>query len=466
MTTICAISTSSGGALGVVRVSGPESLLSCDKIFKPQSGGPLSSSPSRRIRYGHIIDVESGGSVIDEVIVLTYRSPHSYTGEDSVEIMCHGSSYILQRVCDLLIKHGCVMARPGEYTQRAFLNGKMDLSQAEAVADLISSSNAATHRLAMSQMRGDFSHELRVLRDKLVQLTSLLELELDFSEEDVEFADRSELDTLSHDIEQTISRLVDSFEVGNALKNGIPVAIIGETNVGKSTLLNRLLHDNRAIVSDIHGTTRDTIEDTIIIEGTLFRFIDTAGIRETRDEIESLGIDRTFKKIDESQVVLWLIDATDLSRSFLNVRDRVLPHLENKTLIVVLNKCDKVDDQELYNMYNELYEHSGINADETIQVSALTGQNISALESKLLDYTNSESLNEGDVIVTNLRHVEVLRTALSSIRSSRTALLDGLSTDLVAEDLRQCVSSLGEIVGEVTTDEVLSSIFMNFCVGK
>ena len=449
----------------MIRVSGPESLSACDKIFKPQSGDSLSSSPVRRVRYGHIIDPDDG-VVLDDVVVLTYRGPHSYTGEDSVEIMCHGSSYILHRLCDLLISNGCTLARPGEYTQRAFLNGKMDLSQAEAVADLISSSSAATHRLAMSQMRGDFSCELRTLRDKLLHLTSLMELELDFSEEDVEFADRSELDTLSHEIERTIVHLVDSFKVGNAIKNGVPVAIIGETNVGKSTLLNRLLHDNRAIVSDIHGTTRDTIEDTINIDGTLFRFIDTAGIRETSDEIESLGIDRTFKKIDDAQIVLWLLDATDIVRSYVNIRDRILPHLENKTLIVVLNKCDKVDEHSLYDIYNVLYDHSGINADETIQVSALTGKNIAALESKLLDYTNLESQNEGNVIVTNLRHVEALRTALSSIRRAHTSLLDGLSTDLVSEDLRQCLTSLGEIIGEVTTDEVLGNIFMHFCVGK
>lgn len=467
MSTICAISTAPGGAIGVIRVSGDQSFDICDKIFKPVNGGKrLSESEIRYARYGMIIDSENGDDIIDEVVVICYRGPHSYTGEDSVEIMCHGSSYILHKVVSLLISNGCILARPGEYTQRAFLNGKMDLSQAEAVADLIASTSAATHRLAMNQMRGGFSEELRQLRDKLVHLTSLMELELDFIEEDVEFADRSEMLSLFGSIDTTLSYLLDSFKVGNALKNGVPVAIIGETNVGKSTLLNQLLHDDKAIVSDIHGTTRDTIEDTIIIDGTLFRFIDTAGIRETNDSIEHIGIERTFKKIDDAQIVLWLIDATNLSRTFTNIRDRLLPHIADKSLIVVVNKCDLVDETDLYTAFNDVYEHSGINPDETIFISAKTGNNISALESKLNDYTLQEQYGKSDVIVTNLRHAEALSQALVSLRRANEAMKNGMSTDLVAEDLRLCLNSLGEIVGEVTNDEVLGNIFSHFCIGK
>ena len=467
METICAISTAKGGAIGIVRVSGPDSLLICDRLFRPHNGEKrLSDYPVRHAVYGVIISPEEDHELVDEVVALTYRGPHSYTGEDCVELMCHGSSYILEKVMQLLISGGCRMARPGEYTQRAFLNGKMDLSQAEAVADLIASSTAATHHLAMSQMRGGFSRELRKLRDKLLHLTSLMELELDFSEEDVEFADRRELQRLSSEINTTLSHLIASFKVGNALRNGVPVAIIGETNVGKSTLLNQLLHDDRAIVSDIHGTTRDTIEDTININGTLFRLIDTAGIRDTSDTIESIGIDRTFQKTDEAEIVLWVTDATSLQESIDSTYKRILPHLGEKTLIVVVNKCDLVDETDLYTLLTDLYEHSGINPDETILISAKTGKNISALESKLLDYTNHATASEGDVIVTNLRHVAALKSALQSLEAAQSAMSAGLSTDLVAEDLRMCISALGEIVGEVTTDEVLGNIFKNFCVGK
>ena len=467
MSTICAISTAHGGAIGIVRISGEQSISICDKIFRPANGGKsLSEGEFRRARYGTIVDTENSESIIDEVVAISYNHPHSYTGEDSVEIMCHGSSYILQKVLDLLLSHGCVLARPGEYTQRAFLNGKLDLSQAEAVADLIASSNAATHRMAMNQMRGGFSQELRKLRDKLVHLTSLMELELDFSEEDVEFADRTEMMSLFRAIDSTLSHLLDSFKVGNALKNGIPVAIIGETNVGKSTLLNLLLHDDRAIVSDIHGTTRDTIEDTIMIDGTLFRFIDTAGIRETDDTIEHIGIERTFKKIDEAQIVLWLIDATNLSRTFTNIRDRLLPHIADKSLIIVVNKCDLVDETDLYTAFNDVYEHSGINPDETIFISAKSGMNVNSIESKLLDYTLMDGYGKHDVIVTNMRHVDALSQSLSSLRRAKESLEDGIPTDLVAEDLRLCINALGEIVGEVTNDEVLGNIFSHFCVGK
>ena len=467
MDPICAISTAQGGAIGVIRISGDCSIAICDHIFNPANGSKsLSESLFRTARYGTIIDPDENGSIIDEVIVICYKSPHSYTGEESVEIMCHGSSYILQKTMSLLLSHGCRLARPGEYTQRAFLNGKMDLSQAEAVADLISSRNAATHRLAMNQMRGGFSKELRILRDKLVHLTSLMELELDFGEEDVEFADRSEMMQLFKSIDSTLSHLLNSFKIGNALKNGIPVAIIGETNVGKSTLLNQLVHDERAIVSDIHGTTRDSIEDSITIDGILFRFIDTAGIRNTDDTIEHIGIERTFKKIDEAQIVLWLIDATDIAHSFAKTYKYIMPHINDKSLIVIVNKCDLVEETDLYTAFNELYDHSGINPDETIFISAKNGTNINALESKLLDYTLQDRYGESDVIVTNLRHVEALRHALSSLQRAKESMDSGIPTDLVSEDLRLCINSLGEIVGEVTNDEVLGNIFSHFCIGK
>jgi tRNA modification GTPase trmE len=338
--TICAIATAQGGAIGSIRVSGPEAISITSHIFQPAKPGKLlSEQKPYTLTFGRIYN---GEEVIDEVLVSLFRAPHSYTGEDSTEITCHGSAYILQQVMQLLIKNGCRMAQPGEYTQRAFLNGKMDLSQAEAVADLIASSSAATHRLAMSQMRGGFSKELTDLRNKLLNFTSMIELELDFSEEDVEFADRSALRKLADEIEQVISRLVHSFNVGNAIKNGVPVAIIGETNAGKSTLLNVLLNEDKAIVSDIHGTTRDVIEDTINIGGITFRFIDTAGIRETNDTIESLGIERTFQKLDQAEIVLWMIDSSDASAQIKQLSEKIIPRCEEKQLIVVFNKADLI----------------------------------------------------------------------------------------------------------------------------
>ena len=346
--TICAIATAQGGAIGSIRVSGPEAISITGSIFKPAKAGKLlSEQKPYTLTFGRIYDEDE---MIDEVLVSLFRAPHSYTGEDSTEITCHGSTYILQQVMQLLIKNGCRMAQPGEYTQRAFLNGKMDLSQAEAVADLIASSSAATHRLAMSQMRGGFSKELTDLRNKLLNFTSMIELELDFSEEDVEFADRSALRKLADEIEQVISRLAHSFSVGNAIKNGVPVAIIGETNAGKSTLLNVLLNEDKAIVSDIHGTTRDVIEDTVNIGGITFRFIDTAGIRETNDTIESLGIERTFQKLDQAEIVLWMVDAVNAASQIEQLSEKIIPRCEGKHLIVVFNKADLIEDKQKENV--------------------------------------------------------------------------------------------------------------------
>ncbi|MCM1313034.1 MAG: tRNA uridine-5-carboxymethylaminomethyl(34) synthesis GTPase MnmE [Roseburia sp.] len=484
--TICAIATASGGAIGIIRVSGSDSIDITDKIFVSKSGKRLTDSRSYSLHYGYISDDK--GETVDEVMVATYHSPKSYTGENSTEIMCHGSGYILQKVTELLITNGCRMATPGEYTQRAFLNGKMDLSQAEAVADLIAASNYASHKLAMNQMRGQFSEELHHLRDQLLEMTSLLELELDFSEEDVEFADRQKLSDLSVRIENVISRLTRSFRLGNAIKHGIPVAIIGETNVGKSTLLNQLLHEERAIVSDVHGTTRDSIEDCVNINGVTFRFIDTAGIRTTDDVIENIGIERTFSKIKEAEIVLWLIDATELLEHPLesvqeaqaapprneyqgasnidDIKSRILPFCEDKSLICVINKCDLIDEDQMYTVYNRIYKDSGINEDETIRISAKNGMNIASLENMLIDASHVSEISDNDIVVTNIRHAESLNNALASIRQVKHSLLQGMSGDLISEDLRMTIHHLSEIVGDVSSDDVLKSIFSKFCIGK
>ena len=394
-----------------------------------------------------------------------FRAPHSYTGEDSTEIMCHGSSYILQQVIQLLIYNGCRAALPGEYTQRAFLNGKMDLSQAEAVADLIASSSAATHRLAMSQMRGGFSKELSNLRNQLLHFTSLMELELDFSDhEELEFANRDELSSLATHIEQVIAQLAHSFSVGNAIKNGIPVAIIGETNAGKSTLLNALLNEEKAIVSDIHGTTRDVIEDTINLQGVTFRFIDTAGIRQTNDTIENLGIERTFQKMDQAYVILWMIDSTDAQRRFEELKAEILPHCEGKKMIILFNKSDLL-------LAIQKEKLSAIFADmkvEKLFISAKKRENITILEKKLVQAAALPEINQNDIIITNVRHYEALTRALDSIHRVQEGLQLGLSGDLVSEDLRQCIHELSEIVAEggITSEETLQNIFQNFCIGK
>ena len=457
--TICAIATAQGGAIGCIRVSGPEAIEITSCIFPPAATNrELGDSKPYTLTFGRIYD---GSEVIDEVLVSLFRAPHSYTGENSTEITCHGSAYILQKVLQLLIKNGCRMAAPGEYTQRAFLNGKMDLSQAEAVADLIASSSAATHRLAMSQMRGGFSKELATLRDQLLHFTSLIELELDFSDhEELEFADRSELCQLANNIEKVIARLVNSFNVGNAIKNGVPVAIIGETNAGKSTLLNVLLNEDKAIVSDIHGTTRDIIEDTVNIGGITFRFIDTAGIRETSDTIESLGIERTFQKLDQAEIVLWMIDATNAQAQITQLAGQLLPRCERKQLILVYNKADLVD-----NIQNSIPDNFPDNV-QSITLSAKKREHIEELQRMLITSAHLPTITQNDVIVTNVRHYEALNNALEAIHRVQEGLTNNISGDFISQDIRECIFHLSDIAGEVTNDMVLQNIFQHFCIGK
>lgn len=461
--TICAIATAQGGAIGSIRVSGPEAITITSRIFTPaKSGKLLSEQKPYTLTFGRIYN---GEEMIDEVLVSLFRAPHSYTGEDSTEITCHGSSYILQQVMQLLIKNGCRMAQPGEYTQRAFLNGKMDLSQAEAVADLIASSSAATHRLALSQMRGGFSKELTTLREKLMNFTSMIELELDFSEEDVEFADRSALRRLADEIEEVIARLANSFSVGNVIKNGVPVAIIGETNAGKSTLLNVLLNEDKAIVSDIHGTTRDVIEDTVNIGGITFRFIDTAGIRETSDTIESLGIERTFQKLDQAEIVLWMIDSADAISQLTLLSDKILPRCEHKQLILVFNKVELINETQKNELASQFSEHIGSEI-ESIFISAKQRLHTDELQQRLVAAAHLPTVTQNDVIVTNVRHYEALTRALDAIHRVQEGLDANISGDFLSQDIRECIFHLSDIAGEVTNDMVLQNIFAHFCIGK
>lgn len=459
--TICAVSTAPGaGGVAVIRVSGTDAIRICDTIFAPKiEGKNLQSQKAYTLRYGSI---RRGEELIDDVLVALFRAPHSFTAEDTVEITCHGSVYIQQQILQLLIEKGCRSALPGEYTQRAFLNGKMDLSQAEAVADLIASTSAGMHKLAINQMRGGFSNELTKLRSQLLDFTSLIELELDFSEEDVEFADRTNLKQLATNIEQLIHKLADSFSVGNAIKNGIPVAIIGETNAGKSTLLNLLVGEERAIVSDIHGTTRDVIEDTINLSGITFRFIDTAGIRETNDTIESLGIERTFQKLRQASIVLWVIDLTSPSEQIEELAQTIIPQTEGKKVILVFNKSDLLSPEELA-IKQELL--GKVPADR-LYISAKQQANTEILKQYLIQAAALPEVSQNDVIVTNVRHYEALTKAHEAILRVINGLEMNISGDFLSQDIRECMHYLGEITGQISNDEILGNIFGKFCIGK
>lgn len=457
---IAAISTPAGiGGIAVVRLSGKGSIELVDSIFKSPSGKKLIDRKANTIHFGAIM---KNDAVFDEVLVSLFHSPNSFTGQESVEISCHGSIYIQQGILQLLLDNGARLATAGEFTQRAFMNGKMDLSQAESVADLIASSSAATHRLAMNQMRGGFSSKLIELRTSLLNFASLIELELDFSEEDVEFANRDNLKHLALDIHNHIQKLADSFALGNVVKTGIPVAIIGETNAGKSTLLNLLLKEEKAIVSDIHGTTRDVIEDTITIDGLIFRLIDTAGIRDTDDVVESLGIERTFKKLEQASIVLWVVDAETEDEHALELAQKILPITGDKKLILVFNKVDIIpaarkESKELL-LADEIPDR--------IFISAKYHQGTDELQKILVEAANIPEFGEQDVIVTNMRHYEALRKSQESIERVSSGLESGLSSDFIAQDIRECMHYLGEITGQISTDEILGNIFSKFCIGK
>ncbi len=447
--TVCALATAPGGAIAVIRVSGKEALSITDRIFRGKQ--KLCSATPRTVHFGRI--VERDNHVIDEVLVTVFRAPHSYTGEDSCEISCHASRYIIGEILRLLIENGCRQAERGEFTQRAFLNGKMDLSQAEAVADLIAAENRSGHDIALGQLRGNFSTKLQELRAQLLKLTSLLELELDFSDhEELEFADRTELRSLTATIEKHIAQLAHSFKVGQAIKQGINVAIVGKTNVGKSTLLNRLLHEERAIVSDIHGTTRDVIEDCITLEGLTFRFIDTAGIRQTEDTVERLGIERTFKKMEEARIVLWVVDAPVKPQEVAEMQEKC----NGKSLILVVNKIDEHP--------TEVKEY----ALKAIRISAREGLNLEELEKAILEAADIPEIHANDVIVTSTRHYESLLQAQGNLERVAQAMDAGLSGDLIAEDLKMVLQDLAQITGDgiISSSEVLANIFEHFCIGK
>ena len=464
---ICALATPAGGAIGIIRLSGSEAIRLTDKVFVSVSGKQLSAAKPNTLHYGEIKDKD--GHTIDDVLVSVFRAPHSYTGEDSTEISCHGSRYILQQVLQRLIEVGCRQAEPGEYTRRAYMNGKMDLSQAEAVADLIASTNKATHQMALSQLRGHFSSELTLLREKLLKMTSLLELELDFSDhEELEFADRSELRALAAEIEKKITTLAHSFETGNALKQGVPVAIVGKTNVGKSTLLNRLLHEEKAIVSNIHGTTRDVIEDTTLIDGITFRFIDTAGIRKTDDVVENIGIERTYQKMEEAKIVIWLLDAQPTEAEIEDMKEKN----QGKKLLMVFNKIDEIsfDKAVLSSDENSQTSSSVSLSDENVSIlniSARTGENVSDLEQALVKAADIPEITENDVIVTSARHYEALLRADESLSRVLESMDMGMSGDIIAEDLKMVLEELGEITGgQISSQETLNNIFKHFCIGK
>ena len=479
--TICAPATVPGtGAISVIRVSGPEALTIADKIITCRKGA-ISEAAGYTIKFGNIFD--AAGALLDEVLVSVFRAPHSYTGENSVEISCHASSFIVSSVMDLLFAAGCRAAEPGEFTQRAFLNGKMDLAQAEAVADVIASQNAAAHRIAFKQMKGGFSTELRDMRSELLELVSLMELELDFSEEDVQFADRSRLNTLLEALVAHTSRLIDSFKLGNAIKNGVPVAIAGATNTGKSTLLNALLGEDRAIVSDVHGTTRDTIEETLNIDGVLFRFIDTAGLRETEEIVEKIGIERTFKKISEASIVLGMIDLTrDFETTCETVREIIEKvDFETQKLVILLNKTDICEVNKNVSVLNFIVSslnnksitsslaENAVSTDcevPIVPISAKTGAGTDNLRTILASSQRDLLADSDTTLVTNQRHVQALTDARTSLLRVQEGLALNLPTDLASQDIREAIYHLGSIVGEISTDEVLGNIFRNFCIGK
>lgn len=457
---ICAISTPPGvGALAIIRLSGTGSISLTDKIFKSVSGKKLSDAQRNTVHFGRVFDKEE---ILDEVLISVFHAPHSFTGEESVEISCHGSVYIQQKLLELLLSLGARLAQAGEFTQRAFKNGKFDLSQAEAVADLIASESKASHRVAMNQMRGGFAKKLALLRDKLLHFASLIELELDFSEEDVEFANRDHLFNLTIDIEKEIEILADSFRMGNAIKSGIPVAIIGETNVGKSTLLNLLLNEDKAIVSDIHGTTRDVIEDIVNLNGVTFRFIDTAGIRQTSDVIESMGIERTYQKIEQASIVIWMIDLTTSIEKIELLASQINHKLQDKNLIILFNKADLISEVQQQKFKSLLPDLESTR----LFISAKQHYNTNQLQELLVNTASIPTIGEDDVIVTNMRHYEALKKALEAIIRVKEGLELEITHDFLAQDIRECMFYLGEITGQISTDEILGNIFSKFCIGK
>ena len=499
--TICAVATASGtGAIAIIRLSGAESHKVALFIFR-RNGKMLNINDiePNKAYYGVVFDpIPDDKPMVDEVLVTFFKAPHSYTGEDSVEISCHGSLFVQQKILEMLVTRGCRLAEPGEFSKRAFINGKLDLAQAEAVADLISSQNEAEHRIAVNQLKGGFSNELRDLRAKLVDLTSLLELELDFSEEDIEFADRTKLHQLLDTIMKHVVTLTDSFRMGNAIKNGIPVAIVGETNTGKSTLLNAILGEERAIVSDIAGTTRDTIEETFTIDGMMYRFIDTAGIRETSETIEKIGIERTFKKISEADIVIGMVDGSKSVNEILAAAKAIVSHVNvlKQKLLVVINKKDKMDAATMFTLnydykarmkstYEKNIENSGgYMTDEYsysvtgrdlydmrnlmvyCYISAKNDEDVENLKRTIRRNTKTHQFDGSTTLVSNVRHYEALVHAMESLEQVEKGLNDNLSADLLAEDLRQALYHIGSITGEVTNSEVLNSIFSRFCIGK
>lgn len=464
---IVALATPSGaGAIAIIRISGEDAITIGNSVFQSIKGKDLTKQKSHTLHLGHVIDNQK---TLDQVLVSIFKGPHSYTGENTIEISCHGSTYIQQQIIQLLLRKGCRMANPGEFTLRAFLNGKLDLSQAEAVADLISSDNEASHQIAMQQMRGGFSNEIAKLREELLNFASLIELELDFAEEDVEFADRTQFHELLNRIEFVLKRLIDSFAVGNVIKNGIPVAIVGEPNVGKSTLLNALLNEERAIVSHIAGTTRDTIEDELVIGGIGFRFIDTAGIRETEDVVESIGIRKTFEKIEQAQVVLYLVDGCQLSvdgklDDLLVEIGKTRNQFPLKPILFIINKKDLISSENLAVIDKKLTTNN--QQLTTIYISAKNQDGVEDLKNQLLSFVNTGALRNNETIVTNTRHYDSLLKALDEIQKVKYGLETHLSSDLMALDIREALYHFGMITGQVTNDELLGNIFANFCIGK